>query len=351
MGKAIRNLKTYQSDTVNPEVSLGLKRLTYVSKLNAVLDEEQILTIGKLASINNRKMDVTGSPISVRDYFFQILEGEEAIVDQLVEKISRDPRHSDVTILSSETGCEERLFTEWGMKTVALSESNDLMLLAISMMLQNIAQSYNTIGRYTQPVLLKYLMEGVNPLTIPVRSIEKIVVSGSMTEFSVLARQYPIERAVEMVNQFLEICSASYIAYGGQVAKYSGGCVVGHFEKDQLNAAIAASVDAFNKFKVLSQETTIDGSVNCGFGMSFGEMVEGNIGSSIKMDYTVLGSTVEQSINLSMIARDINKAVAVNEPIKGMMDTSWSFELSEDSSIIANNEAMQVYVFSETALG
>jgi NADH dehydrogenase FAD-containing subunit/uncharacterized membrane protein YphA (DoxX/SURF4 family)/class 3 adenylate cyclase len=351
MGKAIRNLKTYQSDTVNPEVSLGLKRLTYVSKLNAVLDEEQILTIGKLASINNRKMDVTGTLISVRDYFFQILEGEEATVDQLIEKISRDPRHSDVTILSSETGCEERLFTEWGMKTVALSESNDLMLLAISLMLQNIAHSYNTIGRYTQPVLLKYLMEGVNPLTIPVRSIEKIVVSGSMTEFSVLARQYPTERAVEMVNQFLEICSASYIAYGGQVAKYSGGCVVGHFEKDQLNAAIAASVDAFNKFKVLSQETTIDGSVNCGFGMSFGEMVEGNIGSSIKMDYTVLGSTVEQSINLSMIARDINKAVAVNESIKGMTDTSWSFEHSEDSSIKHNSEAMQVYVLSETALG
>ncbi len=170
-------------------------------------------------------------------------------------------------------------------------------------------------------------------------------------DFSLLTRQYPTEQAVELVNQFLEICSASYIAYGGQVAKYSGGCVVGHFERDQLNAAIAASVDAFSKFKALSQETTIGSSVNCGFGMSFGEMVEGNIGSSIKMDYTVLGNNVEQSINLSVIARDINKVIAVNESTKDMTDTSWSFEHSEESTVKHNNEIMQVYVLSETALG
>ena len=85
--------------------------------------------------------------------------------------------------------------------------------------------------------------------------------------------------------------------------------------------------------------------------MSFGEMVEGNIGSSIKMDYTVLGNTVEQSINLSVIARDINKAIAVNESIKGMTDTSWFFEHSEEPAVKGNNEVMQVYVLSETALG
>ena len=84
MGKAIRNLSDYQSMAANAELSLGIKRLTYVSKLNAILDEEEILEIGRISSLNNRKIDVTGVLISVRDYFFQVLEGEEAIVDALV---------------------------------------------------------------------------------------------------------------------------------------------------------------------------------------------------------------------------------------------------------------------------
>ncbi len=108
MGKAIRNLSDYRSETTASEVVLGMKRLTYVSKLNAVLDEEEILEIGRISSENNKKIDVTGVLISVRDYFFQVLEGEAATVDALVEKISRDHRHTEITILSAETGCEDR---------------------------------------------------------------------------------------------------------------------------------------------------------------------------------------------------------------------------------------------------
>ena len=203
MSKAVRNLSNYRATETATTFSLGMKRLTYVSKLNAVLNEEEILEIGRISSINNKHRDVTGVLISVRDYFFQVLEGEESIVDELVEKISRDPRHHEITILSAETGCEERLFTEWGMKTVALSESNDLMLLAIGMMLQNIAHSYSMVGRYTQPVLLKYLMEGINPLTIPIKKTERIVVSGSMTDFSGLSKDFALEDVVKALNNFL----------------------------------------------------------------------------------------------------------------------------------------------------
>ena len=346
MGKAIRNLSDYQSMAANAELSLGIKRLTYVSKLNAILDEEEILEIGRISSLNNRKIDVTGVLISVRDYFFQVLEGEEAIVDALVEKITRDPRHHELTILSAETGCEERLFTDWGMKTVALSESNDLMLLAIGMMLQNIAQSYNIAGRYTQPVLLKYLMEGINPLTIPVKSTEKIVVSGSMTDFSTLSQQFAVEELVDVINNYLEICSTSFIEYGGQVAKYSGGCIIAHFLPNEVDASIAACVDAFRRLQALP---TIFRTINYGFGLASGAMIEGNIGSSIKMDYTVLGNAVDQAMNLGLLARDINKAIAVSESIQLIAAQSWCFEQAGEFAYKEPNVVTQVYALADVS--
>ena len=347
MSKAVRNLSQYQTAKDQPELSLGMKRLTYVSKLNAVLDEEEIIDIGRISSANNKKIDVTGVLISVRDYFFQVLEGEEAIVDALVEKISRDPRHNEITILSAETGCEERLFTDWGMKTVTLNESNDLMLLAIGMMLQNIAQSYNTVGRYTQPVLLKYLMEGINPLTIPIKSSEKIVVSGSMTDFTALAKQFPLEDVVNALNSYLEICSTSFIEYGGQVAKYSSGCIVAHFLPDQADMAIAASLDAFKKFKALKQNSAIYNEITCGFGLTSAEMIEGNIGSSIKMDYTVLGHAVEQAVNLGVLARELYKPIVVSESLKVVADKSWVFESMGEFSFKDLNAPTQVYGIEE----
>lgn len=343
MSKAVRNLTDYQSAGSRPEFSIGLKRLTYVSKLNAELDEEEILDIGRKASINNKKIDVTGVLISVRDYFFQVLEGEESIVDELVEKISRDPRHNEITILSAETGCEERLFTEWGMKTVTLNESSDLMLLAIGMMLQNIAESYSTVGRYTQPVLLKYLMEGINPLTIPIKSSEKIVVSGSMTDFTALSKQFTLEEVVNALNSYLEICSTSFIEHGGQVARYSSGCIVAHFLPDQVDMAIAACADAFRKFKLLEQNSPIYNVIRCGFGLTSAVLIEGNIGSSIKMDYTVLGHAVDQAVNLGLLARDLNKPIAISNSIQLLADKSWGFDAIGEFSFKDLNESIQVY--------
>lgn len=343
MSKAIRNLKDFQPDTSLTDASLGLKRLTYVSKLSLPLTQKEILEIGRQASLNNQKIDVTGILIGVGNYFFQILEGEEATVNQLVEKISRDTRHRDVTILSAETGCEERLFSDWNMKAVTLNESNDLILLAISLMLQNIAQSHNAMGRYTQPALLKFLMEGINPLTIPIKSARKIVVSGTLTNFVTLQGQFSDEELVNTINNFLEICSIACIEYGGQVIKYSGECFVAHFGINQIDSAIAACLDAYKRFKQQAKSFPGEKEINCGFGLASGMVVEGNIGSSIKMDYTTLGIVVNQAIQFGEIARNKNKVVVIDESFLKDVSKSWKFEDLITVTLEETNEPTRLY--------
>ncbi|MDP3280367.1 MAG: BLUF domain-containing protein [Nitrosomonas sp.] len=343
MSKAIRNLRDFQPDTSLTDTSLGLKRLVYVSKLSLPLNQKEILEIGRKASLNNQKIDVTGILIGVGDYFFQILEGEEATINQLVEKISRDPRHRDVTILSAETDCEERLFSDWNMKAVTLNESNDLILLAISLMLQNIAQSHNTMGRYTQPALLKFLMEGINPLTIPIKSARKIVVSGTLTNFVTLRGQLSDEELVNAVNNFLEICSIACIEYGGQVIKYSGGCFVAHFEINQIDSAIAACIEAYKKFREQAKSYPGEKKINCGFGLASGMVVEGNIGSSIKMDYTILGTAVNKAIQFGEIARDESKVILIDDSFLTDVARSWKFKDAGIFALKETNELARLY--------
>jgi len=263
-----------------------------------------------------------------------------------VEKISRDPRHHDVTILSAETGCEERLFSDWNMNAVTLNESNDLILLAISLMLQNIAQSHNAMGRYTQPALLKFLMEGINPLTIPIKSARKIVVSGTLTNFVTLRGQFSDEELVNAINNFLEICSIACIEYGGQVIKYSGGCFVAHFESNQIDSAIAACLDAYKRFKQQAKLFPDEKEINCGFGLASGMVIEGNIGSSIKMDYTTLGIVVNQAIQFGEIARNKNKIVVIDESFLKDVAKSWKFEDLITVTLEETNEPTRLYTLT-----
>lgn len=318
MGKAIRNLSEYRSD----QSLSGMKRITYVSKMSAPLNEADIIELGRISSINNRKIDVTGILISVHDYFFQIIEGEQKTLDALLDKISKDKRHADLTILRAELDCESRIFSDWDMKTIDLSESKSLMQQAINIMLQNIAQSHYTLGRYTQPVVLKLLTEGINPLTLPAQKNDKIVLSASLADLSRLSEQFEPEALVKAINDAMEAVTCSVIEHGGQAAKYSGDGMIAHFPADKADAAIAACLDAFKKYPSSANKIVIKSN----FGLSSGKLIEGNIGSSIKMDYTIIGSPVDQAVRLSLLARQNHKRLFISESVHKIADPAWRFQ-------------------------
>ena len=63
---------------------------------------------------HNGKMGVTGYLLRARTQYFQVLEGADDVLDDLVEMIRTDPRHCDFEILSDHTA-KERLFRNWAM--------------------------------------------------------------------------------------------------------------------------------------------------------------------------------------------------------------------------------------------
>jgi CRP-like cAMP-binding protein/class 3 adenylate cyclase len=339
IGKAMRNLADYRaSETKSAE---DLKRLTYVSKLNAPLTEADIVAIGEQSSSNNRKIDVTGVLISVHGYFFQILEGEQATVDKLVEKIARDTRHKELMILSAEYQCEERYFSDWNMKTVTLTDSKDHLLQAISVMLENIAQSHSVIGHYTHPMIFKLLTDGINPLSLPVQSRERIVLAGSTVNFADIPDDLSFKDVAQTINQYLEICSSTVIQYGGQFAKYSDNAMIADFSMQQANNAIAACLAISQQLQTLQASETLFNIIQCHFGLCTGTTLEGNIGSSVKMDYMILGCPVDQAIRLGQTAREQKKLLMVTESIQRIADTSWKFE--QQSELHDKNQVLPIY--------
>jgi len=299
----------------------------YVSTMHASFSDEEIIELGRLASLNNQKLGLTGVLISVHEYFFQILEGQPAVLDALLEKIRSDSRHRDMTILSVEYGLEQRLFTDWGMRTVCLNEDSGVLLQAIRIMLRNIAQSHHIIGRYTQPAVLKLLTEGINPLTVPVQKTDRLVLFSSMEGLSALSEEYLAEEIAEIFNAYLEICSSCVIEHGGQVADYLGDGLIAYFPFAQADAAISSCLDALRGFKELRvKDNPLYSSINGRFGLAAGGVIEGNFGSSVKMNYTLLGQAVTQAMQLQSLAGPAGYAVVLSETVRQNAKSTWNLQ-------------------------
>lgn len=94
-------------------------RLTYASttRSSPATIRQDLLAILNEAQLHNANHHIFGVLFYGNDYFFQCIEGKKQDIDQLYEKLLRDPRHKDVTLLSYEPISKPR-FLGWNMKYV-----------------------------------------------------------------------------------------------------------------------------------------------------------------------------------------------------------------------------------------
>jgi blue light- and temperature-responsive anti-repressor len=101
-----------------------LYRLVYASKNLLQGPEEEVMAavrqILDASQRNNREVGVTGALMFNAGAFAQVLEGPRRGVEATFERIQRDLRHSDVTVLQCGPA-ESRGFTNWSMAFVGQS--------------------------------------------------------------------------------------------------------------------------------------------------------------------------------------------------------------------------------------
>ena len=93
-----------------------VRALLYVSR-NLIHYPDTDGDIEKLVAVSrsrNKSLDLTGALISTEGNFAQILEGPSSSVTQVMESILRDPRHTDIVIVSDHAQSQRR-FANWAM--------------------------------------------------------------------------------------------------------------------------------------------------------------------------------------------------------------------------------------------
>lgn len=323
-----------------------MKRVTYISKFAVNMSDKDIEDIGAVSSQKNRKQGITGALLCVGGLFFQILEGPDNTVDKLYEQIKQDERHTHVLCLKTECNITERLFPDWSMKTINLDKAENDLIRPIKILLQSVTESHRIIERYTQPSVIGTLSQGINPLTLAPRKIEKIILFGDIIAFSTLSEKYPVEAIVQMVNHYLDICSQNISQRHGEITKFIGDCVMAYFDPEYADDAIHACLDILAEIRKLrdsSPQTSPLRRLYCGFGLSRGTVIEGNIGSSVKMDYTILGDPVNAAARLESLTRSVSKAILLSPDVKQGAKDNWNFISMGEFELKGKDERMAVY--------
>lgn len=100
---------------------MSINQLVYISQAVRKMSPADLADIQGKAKSNNAPLDVTGSLFYNGGWFLQVLEGPEATLDQLYNKIELDPRHKNSRVLYNEPA-KYRTFPRWSMNMTNLND-------------------------------------------------------------------------------------------------------------------------------------------------------------------------------------------------------------------------------------
>lgn len=91
-----------------------LVSVLYTSTARVEFDEAMLADLLAASRSSNERLEVTGMLLYRRGRFVQVLEGSSAAVDDVLNRIRADDRHSDVRVLIEEP-LAQRVFADWSM--------------------------------------------------------------------------------------------------------------------------------------------------------------------------------------------------------------------------------------------
>lgn len=104
-----------------------LVRLIYVSIMTVACDTEALENILKVSRINNKKRNITGFLCYDPAFFMQCIEGPREAINGLYTDISRDKRHTNLTLLEY-VDVDKRLFGDWEMGFIPTNNIDKVVL-------------------------------------------------------------------------------------------------------------------------------------------------------------------------------------------------------------------------------
>ncbi len=196
---------------------------------------------------------------------------------------------------------------------------------------------------YFPPLIVKKLM--ANPAIIAERGEKKelTILFSDIKNFTGHSSTLTPEHVQKLLNEYFEAMTEIVFKHGGTIDKFMGDGLMVFFgdpepQPDHAVRCVRAAIDMQKKVKELKQqwEKRGDFPIQIRIGINTGEVSVGNMGSSRRLSYTVLGADVNLAQRLES-----------NASVEGIMISERTNELVKDHVKTHSLDKIQVKGFDE----
>ncbi len=137
-----------------------------------------------------------------------------------------------------------------------------------------------------------------------------------------LAASRSREDYLSLLNRYFDSVAGAVLENGGEVLKFIGDSVLAIFAIDDPGEkqpeacarALVAAGEASRQIAAVNKENAVEGTplLNFGIGLHRGDLTYGNIGTTKRLDFTVIGSAVNEVARIESLTKELKRQVLLS---------------------------------------
>ncbi|NCN26183.1 HAMP domain-containing protein [bacterium] len=187
-------------------------------------------------------------------------------------------------------------------------------------------------GRFHSKAVFEKLL-GEEELQLGGERLDVTVFFSDIRSFTSQSEKLSPEQVVEMLNEYMSVMVSVVEKHGGVVDKFVGDAIMavwGLPKPDPINdakAAVRACLEMRQQLMNLNEirKARGDEPISIGMGLNCGPVIAGNIGSESRMEYTVIGDTVNTASRMESLCKEMETDFILHESVKNHVEDEFTF--------------------------
>ncbi len=205
-------------------------------------------------------------------------------------------------------------------------------------------------SKYLAPEVVDQLISSPNKLVLGGERREITAFFSDVQGFTSISEKLAPEELVELLNEFLTEITDIIMKYQGGVDKFEGDAVISFFGaplelENHAAAACLACVDIQERMKELRRQWREQGKpeLKVRIGLFSGPAVVGNMGSRNRMDYTMMGDTVNTAARLEGVNKQYGTYTMIGDTTYRAAAESIAVRQLDAVKVIGKDQPLIIY--------
>ena len=221
-------------------------------------------------------------------------------------------------------------FASWQYANLVLPIASLLVMISLIYLL-NMSYGYfvesrgkrqltGLFGQYVPPELVDEMAQNPEAINLKGESREMTVLFSDIRGFTTISEGLDPEQLTLLMNEFLTPLTKVIHEQRGTIDKYMGDAIMAFWgaplrDENHAQHALNAAIKMVEALKPLNVAFAEKGwpPIKIGVGLNTGNMTVGNMGSSFRMAYTVMGDSVNLGSRLESLTKNYGVDIMVSE--------------------------------------